>query len=273
MSFYFCPTVWRASLNAGSDIFGFWIGQGADAGFSVYMWQQRYIMTNNGWFGEAYTVAGKVFPRLPYDANHKACYYDPTSRLRLCWSYSNQKWVIGYFFPGYEPYEAYAGAGDQFWSATDLPTDNEVAFVPRGSASGTLTVALHFPRYDRIDGPSVAPFGVYRNAAGSERFFGCPRWRDNTGAIYVRSVKKEALNRFSYGSINYDGIRWVIGTYFSETGWWEGEEPQKNRAVIFRFKKRTGSAATGEDLTITFVDYVSGDEKMTAYLGQVPTWM
>ena len=64
----------------------------------------------------------------------------------------------------------------------------------------------------------------------------------------------------------------VVGELNSPSGWWEGEEPNKEKAVTFQFCKPEDSEITGSNRTLSFYDYVQGDETGVAYLGEVAIW-
>ena len=100
---------------------------------------------------------------------------------------------------------------------------------------------------------------------------GLPRWRDNQGSYYVRSFNRIA-SHYTYGSIRYESGKWIIGTVNSSGGWWEGKEPDKKFSVTFTFCKPEDSEITGSNLTLTFYDYVQGNESAPAYMGEVAIW-
>ena len=66
--------------------------------------------------------------------------------------------------------------------------------------------------------------------------------------------------------------KWLLGEWNSPSGWWEGEEPNKEKAVTFQFCKPEDSEITGANRTLSFYDYVQGDETGVAYLGEVAIW-
>ena len=110
-----------------------------------------------------------------------------------------------------------------------------------------------------------------KGGVSGEKCFGLPRWRDNSSNYYIRSLEKKN-GRFSYGGIRYEGGKWLLGELNSPSGWWEGEEPNKEKTVTFQFRKPEDSEITGSNRTLSFYDYVQGDETGVAYLGEVAIW-
>ena len=115
--------------------------------------------------------------------------------------------------------------------------------------------------------------GEYEPKGGvsGKKYFGLPRWRDSSSNYYIRSLEKKN-GRFSYGGIRYESGKWLLGELNSPSGWWEGEEPNKEKAVTFQFCKPEDSEITGSNRTLSFYDYVQGDETGVAYLGEVAIW-
>ena len=110
-----------------------------------------------------------------------------------------------------------------------------------------------------------------KGGASGNKYFGLPRWRDSSSNYYVRSLEKKN-GRFSYGGIRYENGKWLLGELNSPSGWWEGEEPNKEKAVTFQFCKPEDSEITGSNRTLSLYDYVQGDETGVAYLGEVAIW-
>ena len=191
-------------------------------------------------------------------------------------------WVWCQRFPGYEPledwkkdgeYQEYRWTGDKFYKLDYVPyyPGNEVTMRPRGSIRDDgeeKTVTAVWPRWVARNGE----FGVYDGQDGEsgERVLGLPRYKGD-GEYFVRSLNREK-GYFTYGRIHCSKGRWVIGEIDSPGGWHEGSEPKPNGSVTFRFMKPEGSEAEGTDITVSFHDYVCGEETEAAYLGSVAIW-
>ena len=123
-------------------------------------------------------------------------------------------WILHNRFPGYEPREDYNKEtlmyeGDAFYSSYYLPSayDNAYVFLqPRGTnrngGGANKTVYFDFPRWQSV---THRQFGVYepKDEVSGKKYFGLPRWRDNSSNYYVRSLEKKN-GRFSYGEIRYE---------------------------------------------------------------------
>ena len=150
-----------------------------------------------------------------------------------------------------------------------------ISISPAGRASiegggANKTVYFDFPRWQSV---YRVQLGEYEPKGGVswKKYFGLPRWRDSSSNYYIRSLEKKN-GRFSYGGIRYENGKWLLGELNSPSGWWEGEEPNKEKPVTFQFCKVEDSKITGSSRTLLFYDYVQGDETAAAYLGEVAIW-
>ena len=127
-----------------------------------------------------------------------------------------------------------------------------------------------FPHWQSVN---RMQFGKYepRGGVSGDKYFGLPCWRDDQSNYYVRSLEKKN-GYFSYGGIRRENGKWILGDLNSPSGWWEGEEPKKEKPVTFQFCKVEDSKITGSSRTLLFYDYVQGDETAPAYLGEVAIW-
>ena len=58
----------------------------------------------------------------------------------------------------------------------------------------------------------------------------------------------------------------------SSSGWFEGEEPNVQGTVTFRFCKNEDSDLARADLSVSLKDFIQGDERFTTYLGEFSIW-
>lgn len=174
-------------------------------------------------------------------------------------------------FPGYQPMEwrnseTEEMEGDEWWSGT-LPTASGQTqiFYPHGTAEGEKTVEFYMPRWEQVSG-GVDPneiicqnIGTYSDPDGVEDDLtvGTLMFSEesNSSKEHLKSITRttwrtfvpggfwacyKEYNYFTYGEIYYaytDQKRaWVIGVLSSPDGWYEGEEPQKDRDVTFTFQ-------------------------------------
>jgi|GEM_PF-7110429 len=252
---------------------GTYCGSGADAGKYAFHCSLGYIIASN--FAYNLKVDGTIYSPVFSNVNGY-----------INWSYGNlyiyyshkYGWIFirSSLFPGYEPEEFYDSEesrymGDEFWSGSIPSIGSSSTFSPRGSirtGGSSKTVQAVWERWQ-----SNNRLGEYnpQGGASGKRYFGSPRWKDGIGDYYVRSISK-IDGKYTYGSIVYSSGKWVIGTINDKNGWWEGSEPSKNSSTIFRFKVPAGSEVVGQDRTVTFHDYVLGEEKKEFYLSEVAVW-
>ncbi len=199
------------------------------------------------------------------------------------YSATHEAWVLCGKFPGYEPVETETKnkneetgneetvyGGDEFYSGSFLGTNASLS--PRGknkksnaSENTNLDVTVVFPRWE-----SNTEFGEYepKDGASGTRILGVPKWQGNDGKDYIRSADKDG-SYYRYGSIHYENGKWIIGMIDSPSGWWEGNEPKPKSGETFTFKKPEGSDIKGENISLSWVGYVHGEETETGYVGQV----
>lgn len=283
----FMPPVPAFFLDANNS--EMWVGQGADRDYVVLRVKLQWRMFHNT--GTSWDTTGSValFPTITCGGDvlypvFRDCggFFYYASRGAALWFVEGMGWVymVG-GAPGYTP-EEYTDengnpAGDNFYVVDSFKYSDggTLKLKPRGALEGSSDLEATFS-WPRWDGPSTPlPFGVYEPKEGARgtRVLGSPRWRDSNGKYYVRSIKK-TNGRWAYGDIHFDDWEyvWVIGAVGAVNGWYEGEEPSLTSPVTFRFRKPEGSDITGDDLTVSFVDYVEGNEKEDALVGEVAIW-
>lgn len=283
MSFTYNPTYFRLPRYpnvSNSSINGFWCGKGTDNGYLVYLWNNRYVMTN-GQFGSSVKIGTMIYVPSHTEINGYVWYSSGSSYVYYSRKYS--AWVIHSKFPGYEPQEVYDNenstwTGDAFYTgnipgSTDGATSN---FSPRGThrngGGAAQTATYYFPRWEKGTAFTTVT-GEYlpKETNTGTRYFGIPRWRDNRATYYIRSLVKVG-SYYTYGVIRNVSGKWLIGDVGSTSGWHEGSEPSKTGSVTFAFKRNEGSIVTGYDLTLSLYDYVVGEERSANYLGEVAIW-
>ena len=259
---------------------GVWLGEGTDRGLYAFM-------ANNSWGYWLIVKAENVCPSLTVDGRQMRpvfsdvnghVYYEGNGYVY--YSLEWECWIHSTKFPGYEPVEEshwdsekgeYVYTGDAFYTISSIPYDEtrEERMTPRGSIRNGEAKKLGavWPRWT-----CDSEFGEYEGKGGAsgKKTLGVPRFRGN-GEYFVRSVGK-TNSRFTYGRIRYAGGKWTIGEVGSPNGWHEGSEPQVGSAVNFRFCRPEGSDVKGSDISVSFVDWVQGDETLPAYLGEVAVW-
>lgn len=262
-----------------------WQGVGADAGLVAFHSGNAalgpYVITENRWCCSFYV--GSLLLNPVYREVNGHIYWMKSDNGGNYYLYYTEKykWVyIRSVFPGFEPREDYNSdtrewEGDYFYSGS-LPAIKDGAvseFSPRGeylnnSGASKIEVKPFFPRWR-----NSTLCGEYTPADGltGTRTFGLPRWTDDAGNEYVRSIEKEA-GEFTYGDIRKTGDVWTIGVPGAASGWYEGGEPDKTAPVTFRFCKPVGSELEGADRVVTFAGYVIGDQTAAVQLGEVAIW-
>ena len=271
------------------------IWRSEDGYFLFYTQQEGWIISSM--FGMSFKIDDSIFyptynvyNKFPvYQRNNiigsEGIYYDGT----YGWVY-NIDTAIGYpcveYWRSNNIYEDPFGTGEykgpRFYTGT-IPTTYTSSNIWQargfgrgnvyGEYTGTpITIDTYFEYWKAVD----VYLGEYKpqgDATGDSKWFGNPQWKDQNNKVYIRSTNKIS-NKYTYGDIYYDATnsKWIIGTYNNPTGWWEGYEPIKNSSVIFLFKVPLNSELTGEDLTISFDQYVLGSDTQTIYLGEVSRW-
>ena len=284
MGYQFVPGLARIpKVPAWTPPSGLWRGTGADEGLFAYRMQTdgwgRYVIVRRENFIPSLTVDGAKLRPSFLDVN--GCIFW-TGSWYVYWSVE-WGWVCTGMAPGYEPVEEVRRNpetgkvtydGDDFYviesfpSAGGSPTTAQGRGRQRGKS--TKSIGLAWPRWT-----SDMEFGEYQPADGETgaRRMGLPRFRGSNGETFVRSLHKAADGHYTYGSIRWQMSRWVIGEYWSEAGWHEGDEPNPDAgSQRFAFTRKPGSEATGEDITVSFDAWVCGEERDTAYLGEATVW-
>lgn len=278
MSFQYVPSQFRIpEVPDWTPPAGFWCGLGADAGYFAFpcsTWG-GFVMTRDR-LSYSLRIDGSEL-RPVYSSVNGYCYWEGNGYVYFSQTYG---WVWSSLFPGYEPLEEreydeerreFVYSGDAFYVIGSLPTSDGAGreMTGRGANRGkeAKKVSATWNRWT-----SSREFGKYepQGGASGDRFLGLPRFRGN-GTDYVRSFAKEN-GHYRYGAIRHTEGKWVLGEIGSDAGWWEGEEPSKDGAVTFKFTANEGSEAKGRDVSVSFVDYVKGDERAAVMLGEVATW-
>lgn len=250
---------------------GAYCGSGADAGKYAFHTSLGYIIAAN--FACNLKIDGTIYTPVFNNVNG---YIYWSIGSNYIYRSVNFGWFFFGQFPGYEPEEYYDSEeskykGDSFWAGSIPTIGSSSTFSPRGSnrtGGSSKTVQAVWDRWQ-----SNTRFGEYnpQECASGKLYLGLPRWVDGNGEYYVRSVSK-IDGKYTYGSIVYNNGKWIIGTINDESGWWEGSEPSKSGSTLFQFKVPEGSTIIGQNKTITFHDYVIGDERIEIYLSEVAVW-
>jgi hypothetical protein len=183
-----------------------------------------------------------------------------------------------------EEWDSDAGTytGDEWWSCATKTGTFEARGRGRGSTEGAYegtakTVAEVKNGWEHSEGGTdmIGKYtGVGDESESDDRYIGYPSFTDGTDT-YTRSAEKDANGYYTYGDISYDNTNsvWIIGTYDSESGWWEGDEPDVDASVTFAFTKPEGSEIEDEDdKTITFVEYLGNYENLDTRICNVGMW-
>ena len=282
MSFQYVPTQLRSPAIPGwSFQHGFWRGTGTDSGLLAFNTNNSnlgyYVITQNLWTYRL-KIDNVVYSPVFNDVNGYI-YWKSGSN---CFYYSRSYgWILHNRFPGYEPKENYNSESKEYegdaFHAGSVPSARDGGYSylqPRGTnrngGGANKTVYFDFPRWQSVYRVQLGEYEPKGGVSG-KKYFGLPRWRDSSSNYYIRSLEKKN-GRFSYGGIRYENGKWLLGELNSPSGWWEGEEPNKEKAVTFQFCKPEDSEITGSNRTLSFYDYVQGDETGVAYLGEVAIW-
>jgi len=270
MSFISMGTPRLVAQNPSGEITsGYWVGKGGDAGYYVYQFDGKWVMSTlfgPGWkddagdvFSPNYAIVnGQVF----FESDGYYLFYD----LAFGWI------IKPNLAPGYEKFacsdesDASTGhyQGAEFWSGelADGEIFNERGYE-RGSVQGLyagsqITLSAYFPRFE-----SDSQFGEYLAAGGESgsRFFGVPRWI-NGSAKYERSATKTD-GRYSYGSIRWIDAAGVyaLGSYGSSKGWLQSASaPEPGSDWTLSFAAPDDSDATGSSVLLSWDAWAEGSE-------------
>ena len=282
MSFQYVPTLLRTpNIPNWSIQRGIWRGVGVDDGLIAFNTGNYilgyYVITQNLWAYQL-KIDNVVYSPIFNDVNGYIYWQSVGNYLYYSRSFG---WILHNRFPGYEPKENYNSEtkkyeGDAFHAgSTPGASDGATSYLqPRGinrnGGGANKTITFQFPRWQSV---TRTQFGEYEAKGGliGKKYLGRPRWCDNYYTYYERSLAKKN-DKFSYGAISYSNGKWLIGEVGSQAGWYEGDEPSRDKAVTFRFCKPESSTIYGTNRTVTFVDYVPGGETAPAYMGEVAIW-
>lgn len=280
MSFIYAPTCLRFPAIPNFELRGgIWRGVDDDDGLVAYETGSSrfgyYIMTE-GLFCYRLDISGSAFNPVFTDINGYV-YWKGSGYFYHTLTYG---WVLCSQFPGYEPLETYdyesrEYSGDSFYVASSLPhsEDSTISLTPRGRIrnEGPKTLKIVFPRWVSKNSGEL---GEYEGTGGCEgsKVLGLPRWRADNWEYHVRSLEKDKTGHFTYGAVHYANGKWLIGDEDSESGWHEGSEPNKDGSSVFTFCKPEDSEITGKNITLTFRDYVVGEDSEKGLVGEVALW-
>lgn len=105
------------------------------------------------------------------------------------------------------------------------------------------------------------------------KWVGIPQFTDQNDDTYTRSMTP-VDGHYTYGDIHHDGTGWVIGTRDSNSGWYEGSQPDiYNSVTFYRKKTENGSYPGPSDLNVSFNKGVIGKNTTTVYLAEVGLWL
>lgn len=278
MSFQYVPSQFRLPEIPGwTPPDGFWCGVGEDAGFYCFKMQGwgGYVMTREE-FCQSLTLDGSKMTPV-YSSINGYIYWQGNGYIYYSLNYG---WIWCDVFPGYEPIEENEWdedaqetvyTGDRFYKIHSIPARDEVEVKIEGRGAyykeKEKTLKAVWDRWVSND-----EFGEYEGKGGAtgKKYLGLPRFRGGS-TYYIRSFQKEN-GHYKYGAIHYSDGKWVIGEVGSGAGWHEGSEPSKNGSVTFKFTVNKGSDAKGQDISVSLVDYVKGDETAPVFLGEVAIW-
>lgn len=202
----------------------------ADAGLYAFHCNLGYVIADD--FVYRLNVDNENFYPVFSDVNG---YIYWSSGSKYIYNSVNFGWILCDVFPGFEPEEYYDSdtseyKGDVFWSGSLPDIGTSSSFAPRGEIKIGGTSKTVTSKWERWQSDSrLGEYSPQDGAIGS-MFFGSPRWVDDDGVNYTRSVSK-IDGKYTYGSIYYMNGKWLIGTVNNEKGWWEGSEPSKIQAL------------------------------------------
>ena len=279
MSFHYVPGQFRIPKVPNFTLpDGIWCGADSDSGLFAfdagYSWDGR-IMSRELCY--SLSIGGSTLKPV-FSSINGYVYWSGSGCVYYTQTYG---WVyMSGMFPGYEPLEDYdykdgetTWTGDRFYTFYSFPQPGggAVTLTPRGSIHDSgepKEMTAVWPRWKAKRGE----FGEYEPVDGAEgtRWLGLPRFKGGS-EYFVRSFAK-TNGHFSYGRIRHSDGKWVIGELGSDAGWHEGSEPSRDGSVTFKFTKKEGSEAEGQDITVSLYDHVKWDERAKAYLGEVAIW-
>lgn len=111
-----------------------------------------------------------------------------------------------------------------------------------GSGASSITLSYKINGYQII---GTDKYGIYNGIGekqGATFTFGDPYWRDDNERKYIRS----SVSPLRFTGTIYAGGKYIIGTYGSQSGWWESEAPTEQSSWVFSFKKPSGSEAPAQ---------------------------
>lgn len=267
-----------------------YIGAGDDNGYTLYYSSalSKWVISEH--YGMVFLQGSSEYVPTYININGYCSYYYESTGNTL-WYDLTYGWMIS-SNPGISPVEYWmpadpinnpsgAGAytGTAFYTGTPPALGSSATFEARGNLRGTTkdaysgTAITLTTKYERWESSTL--YGEYIAAGGASgtKYCGLPQWTDGDSNTYIRSLTKTA-DKYTYGAIRYDTInlKWLIGTYGSVSGWYEGSEPSKTSSVVFTFTVPEASELSGTNKTIGFDEYVKGENVEAVYLTEAGTW-
>jgi hypothetical protein len=174
--------------------------------------------------------------------------------------------------------------GDEWWSLEQAAVGEAFPtgiYMPRGSLRGTvkgeyaygmrLEVTRHLVGFEGESGdwpdgvytqieihdvsdPYDDSFTVERTEGDEQITIFSLAWADQFGNQYVRSETLDGSGNYTYGDIYFDPNvgKWLIGTYGSDDGWYEGgAEP--SRLGVIHMAPMTPSGPAGVALSVAAI--------------------
>ncbi len=264
------------------------------------------VKCNNQSFAPLYE---EINGQIAFSSGDNFIYYDNMHR----WVYSN--FYAGYSPNEYkDDNDNYYG--DSFYVCDNINsllgnnTVTEITFEGRGSKRGqSITVSNKVSYWTTNQLNAAGVFSPIGDAEGIKTM-GYPCWQtsisDNVFYFISRPVKNRSniyetyrsnYNHFQIKKLNHDfdyndengneqykyRSFWILNNIFSENRdnkkylvWYEGEEPQKDRAVKFKkmqfFEGEFSEVPDAEVITLTFSRYDIGDKLHTIHMGEIATW-
>lgn len=213
-------------------------------------------------------------------------------------------WILHTAFAEPRAYQLSNGGdwkGDGWWKLTDF-APNDLDTDPTASAQGlylnaadapatTPVVSWYWPRWIRDateSGASAAPFGVYvandDSMSPPRRTVGCMRFRHgSSGSYWIESLDGSSFVQAYHGTMltlteKAVGVWATNGWSATDAGSWfqTSVRPTRKGGTILTPMKRDkageGAHVDGDEIDMSFVDYVSSEITGTIYVAEVALW-
>lgn len=288
MSWTAWQTKWRASYLMGGVPYGPFYIDGT--GYVRYLWytgsRNTPTISHKSSIGYSLKINGSVVCKPNYIFYNGYAGYSSGTGYNIWYDY-NFGWVLSRNALGSPLYEAwyyrdptntslggyYYGPGFYTLNSSSgkgiaLGLGQTVTAYGRGyyrgdvygcTSSNTYTISTTWEYWQTSADTTF--YGKYlpKGTASGNRYFGSPQWKN--GTIFYCRKPSPVSTKYSYGSItwNNDAAKYVLGVYGSPAGWHESDSaPVPGSSWTFRFAKSEGSEAEGENLTLSWDNWVLG---------------